>query len=65
MLLLVRLFFFCIYTQNMTLTQKRHTTLQEHPPAEPEQKMDRTPDNLPEGGEPNADLPETAPRCFH
>ena len=39
--------------------------LQEHSPAEPEQKIDRTPDNPPEAGQPNADLPEVAPVALH
>ena len=46
----------------MTLTRKRHTTLQEHPPAEQEQKNDRTPYNPPK---PNPDLHEMAPVAVH
>ena len=39
--------------------------LQEHPPADPEQKMDPTTDNPPEGGNPNPALPEMESVAVH
>ena len=49
----------------MTLSQKRHSTLQQRPPVEPEQKTDHAPDNPPEGAQPNSDLPEIAQVVLH
>ena len=49
----------------MTHTEKRHTTIQARPPAEPEQKTDCTSNNPLEGGQPNSGLPEMAPVALH